>query len=62
MQIVFRTVDAVYLGKESQMLTNALRYHSQSPLDGSANMYTPHRQKQNGTTWKPGQLLGLSRT
>ena len=34
----FHTVDAVYLRKESQMLTNALRNHSQSPLDGSANM------------------------
>ena len=51
MQIVFHTVDAVYLRKESQMywLTNALRNHSQSPLDGSANMYTPHRQQQSGT-------------
>ena len=51
MQIVFHTVDAVYLRKESQMywLTNALRNHSQSPLDGFANMYTPHRQQQSGT-------------
>ena len=35
MQIAFHTVDAVYLRKESQMLTNALRNHSQSLLDGS---------------------------
>ena len=39
MQIAFHTVDAVYLRKESQMLTNALRNHSQSLLDGSAHMY-----------------------
>ena len=62
MQILFHTVDPVYLRKESQMLTNALRNHSQSPLDGSANMFTPHGQQQNGTTWKPGQLFGLSWT
>ena len=49
MQIVLHTVDAVYLRKESQMLTNALRNHSQSLLDGAANMYTPHHTTNNRT-------------